>query len=191
MESSRQRSALPRAIGSFYYSAKEKFGEPAPCQRFVAIGKFLDAEPKQVTQAKGFKPWRRRVAYRKARWLWPLHHHHEQHPALVPTANPADAPSINQIANGDFSEEPQKLSLNLHGDPCMALGAGQSSGASDQFRRSIDHQIGSSVRSGAIWQVGLLFSDPTKQGRAPVSYVSLTTSPEPAIRCGELVGHVT
>jgi hypothetical protein len=25
------------------------------------------------------------------------------------------------IANGDFSEEPQKLSLNLHGDPCMAL----------------------------------------------------------------------
>ena len=49
-----------------YYSAKEKFGEPAPCQRFVAIGEFLDAEPKQVTQAKGFKPWRRRVAYRKA-----------------------------------------------------------------------------------------------------------------------------
>ena len=49
-----------------YYSAKEKFGEPAPCQRFVAIGKFLDAEPKQVTQAKGFKPWHRRVAYREA-----------------------------------------------------------------------------------------------------------------------------
>jgi len=49
-----------------YYSAREKFGEPTPCQRFVAIGKFLDAEPKQVTQAKRFKPWRRRVAYRKA-----------------------------------------------------------------------------------------------------------------------------
>jgi EVE domain len=81
-----------------YYSAKEKFGDPAPCQRFVAIGKFLDAEPKQVTQAKGFKRWRRRVAYRKARWLWPLHHHHEQHLAFVPPANPADAPAINVIA---------------------------------------------------------------------------------------------
>ena len=49
-----------------YYSARAKFGEPTPCQRFVAIGKFLDAESKQVTRAKSFKPWRRRVAYRKA-----------------------------------------------------------------------------------------------------------------------------
>jgi hypothetical protein len=31
------------------------------------------------------------------------------------------APAINVIANRDFSEEAQKLSLNLHGDPCMAL----------------------------------------------------------------------
>ena len=49
-----------------YYSPKEKLGEPAPCQRFVAIGQFLDAAPRQVTQTPGFKPWRRRVAYRKA-----------------------------------------------------------------------------------------------------------------------------
>src|SRR4029077_3851269 len=41
-------------------------GEPAPCRRFVAIGQFLDTAPRQVTQTPGFKPWRRRVAYRKA-----------------------------------------------------------------------------------------------------------------------------
>jgi hypothetical protein len=39
-------------------------------------------------------------------------HHHENNTAFVPTTNPADAPAINAIANGDFSEEPQKLSLN-------------------------------------------------------------------------------
>jgi hypothetical protein len=31
----------------------------------------------------------------------------------------ADAPTINVIANGDFSESRRNLSLNLHGDPCM------------------------------------------------------------------------
>jgi hypothetical protein len=50
-----------------------------------------------------------------------MDNHHENNPAFVPPANPADAPAINVIANGDFSEKPQKLSLNLHGDPCMAL----------------------------------------------------------------------
>jgi hypothetical protein len=30
-------------------------------------------------------------------------------------------PAINAVANGDSTEEPQKLSLNLHGDPCMTL----------------------------------------------------------------------
>jgi hypothetical protein len=33
---------------------------------------------------------------------------------------PADAPAINVIADGDVSEEAQKPTLNLHGDPCMA-----------------------------------------------------------------------
>jgi hypothetical protein len=47
---------------------------------------------------------------------------HEQHPTFIPTANPADAPAINVIANRDFSEEPQKLGLNLHGDPCISTG---------------------------------------------------------------------
>jgi hypothetical protein len=49
-----------------------------------------------------------------------LDHHHENNPASVPTGNPADTPTINAIANRDLSEEPQKLGLNLHGDPCMA-----------------------------------------------------------------------
>jgi hypothetical protein len=40
-----------------------------------------------------------------------LDHHHENNPLFVPPANPADAPAINVIANGDFSEEPQKLNL--------------------------------------------------------------------------------
>ena len=49
-----------------YYSGKEKVGESLPCRRFVAIGQVLDAAPRQVTQDPGFKPWRRRVAYREA-----------------------------------------------------------------------------------------------------------------------------
>jgi hypothetical protein len=57
----------------------------------------------------------------RAGWLSPFHHDHEQHLAFVSPANPADAPTINAITNGDFSEEPQKLGLNLHGDPSMAL----------------------------------------------------------------------
>jgi hypothetical protein len=35
---------------------------------------------------------------------------------------PAYAPAVDAIANGDFSEEPQKLGLNLHADPYMAGG---------------------------------------------------------------------
>jgi HD-like signal output (HDOD) protein len=54
------------------------------------------------------------------RWTFPalfraIRHHHEKHPAFVPTAQSADAPAINVIANSDFSEELQKLSLNSHG----------------------------------------------------------------------------
>ena len=62
---------------------------------------------------------------------------------LYPPANPADAPAINAIANRDFSEEPQKLGLNLHDDPCMALLGGTVKPLQRQFRRSIDHQTGS------------------------------------------------
>ena len=50
-----------------YYSAKEKYGEPKPCQKFTAIGQIVDSEPVQVEQAPGFKPWRRKVKYRRAK----------------------------------------------------------------------------------------------------------------------------
>lgn len=49
-----------------YYSGKEKYGQPQPCQRFTAIGQVTDTAPVQVEQRPGFKPWRRKVAYRKA-----------------------------------------------------------------------------------------------------------------------------
>jgi predicted RNA-binding protein len=49
-----------------YYSAKEVYGEPALCQRFTAIGQVVDSGPIQVEQFPGFKPWRRKVAYREA-----------------------------------------------------------------------------------------------------------------------------
>ena len=38
--------------------------------------------------------------------------------------NPANAPPINAIANGGWFEQPQKLGLNLHGNPCMARWGG-------------------------------------------------------------------
>ena len=57
-------------------------------------------------------------------------------PALVPPSNPTHAPAINVIADGDFSEEPEKLGLNLHGDPCMTLPGSAVKAACDQFRFS-------------------------------------------------------
>jgi hypothetical protein len=43
----------------------------------------------------------------------------QREPGTCPD-QPAYAPAVNAIT-GDFSEEPQKLSLYLHGDPCIAL----------------------------------------------------------------------
>lgn len=49
-----------------YYSGNERYREPEPCQRFTAIGRVADSAPEQVEQAPGFRPWRRRVTYRRA-----------------------------------------------------------------------------------------------------------------------------
>jgi hypothetical protein len=81
-------------------------------------------------------PGKRAGPIASAGWLWPFHHHYEQHSALVPPANPAHAPAINVIADGDLSEEPEKLGLNLHGDPCMTLPGSAVKAACDQFRFS-------------------------------------------------------
>jgi predicted RNA-binding protein len=49
-----------------YYSGKEKYREPELCQKFTAIGQVVDREPVRVEQFPGFKPWRRRIRYRRA-----------------------------------------------------------------------------------------------------------------------------
>jgi hypothetical protein len=91
----------------------------------------------------------------RARWLWPFHHNHEKHSALMPPANPAYAPAINVIANRDFSEEPQKLSLNLHGDPCISAGMSSQAAlaANFAFNKSPD-RIKRSIRL-AEWDAAI------------------------------------
>jgi len=50
-----------------FYSSRERFGEPKMGQQFTAIGQVIDAEPTQVAQFPGFKPYRRQVKYRKSK----------------------------------------------------------------------------------------------------------------------------
>jgi predicted RNA-binding protein len=57
---------LSRGDWVIYYSGREKFGEPELCQKFTAIGQVVDAEPIQIEQFPGFKPYRRKIKYRKA-----------------------------------------------------------------------------------------------------------------------------
>ncbi len=49
-----------------YYSGKEKFEEPTPCQKFTAIGEVVDDKPVQVEQFPGFKPFRRQIKYHRS-----------------------------------------------------------------------------------------------------------------------------
>ena len=58
---------LSRGDWVIYYSGKERYGEPAPCQKFTALGRVADAAPFQVTQFPGFRPYRRRVRYERTR----------------------------------------------------------------------------------------------------------------------------
>jgi len=57
---------LSRGDWVIYYSGKEEYGKPNLCQRFTAIGQVVDDKSEQVEQFPGFKPWRRRVKYRRA-----------------------------------------------------------------------------------------------------------------------------
>ena len=50
-----------------YYSSKMKMGFPEPCQEFTALGKIEDQEAYQVSLENGFKPFRRKVSYLKAK----------------------------------------------------------------------------------------------------------------------------
>src|ERR1700680_4165109 len=51
-----------------------------------------------------------------------LDHHHEQHSAFIPPAQPAHAPAIQVIAKLDRLEKPQELRFNMHSPlrTCMA-----------------------------------------------------------------------
>ena len=50
-----------------YYSSKQEFGEPAPCQAFTAIGRISEGEVFTHQMAEGFTPARRLVTYLPAR----------------------------------------------------------------------------------------------------------------------------
>jgi predicted RNA-binding protein len=50
-----------------YYSANEKYGGMIACQKFTAIGQVVDTAARQVEQTSRFKPWRRKVKYRRAK----------------------------------------------------------------------------------------------------------------------------
>jgi predicted RNA-binding protein len=58
---------LSRGDWVIYYSGKERFGEPKICQQFTAIGQVIDSEPTQIEQFPGFKPYRRKIKYRKSK----------------------------------------------------------------------------------------------------------------------------
>lgn len=49
--------------GLIYYSAKEKFGEEAPCQQFTAIGEVIGNEVYQFEMFPGFIPFRRDICF--------------------------------------------------------------------------------------------------------------------------------
>src|SRR4051794_32401690 len=47
-----------------YYSSRQSYAGGAPLKAFTAIGQVMDAEIWQEDEG-GFKPWRRRLTYRK------------------------------------------------------------------------------------------------------------------------------
>lgn len=50
-----------------YYSPSEEFGQNVPCRRFTAIGRIKATPPYQYKMSPDFIPWRRDVAYIKAK----------------------------------------------------------------------------------------------------------------------------
>jgi hypothetical protein len=48
---------------------------------------------------------------------WPLDHHNEKDPALVPTANPAHTPAVDAVAQGHRLEQAQELGFKLYCHP--------------------------------------------------------------------------
>ncbi len=56
-------SKLSKGDWVVYYSAKDKFEDKTPYQKFTAIGQVSDDEPYQPDNNPAFKPYRRNVTY--------------------------------------------------------------------------------------------------------------------------------
>ncbi len=50
-----------------YYSGRERFQQKEPCQKFTAVGRITDHEPRQATTPGGLRPYRRDVRYLRGR----------------------------------------------------------------------------------------------------------------------------
>lgn len=48
-----------------FYSAKDKYEDGKPLQKFTALGQVTDEEPYQPDVSENFKPYRRKVAFEK------------------------------------------------------------------------------------------------------------------------------
>lgn len=49
--------------GVIYYSSKLKFGEPAPCREFTAIGTVMDGDVYSIQMSEDFCPSRREIEF--------------------------------------------------------------------------------------------------------------------------------
>lgn len=56
---------LSRGDGIIYYSPREKMRSGKALKSFTAIGTVVDDKPYEANQSEGFKPFRRKVRYRK------------------------------------------------------------------------------------------------------------------------------
>lgn len=64
--------SLKRGDWIVYYSPKEKLGEGDAVMAFTTIGQVTSEEPYQVTQAKGFEPFRVDVKYAQGATTAPI-----------------------------------------------------------------------------------------------------------------------
>jgi len=64
-----QLAKMEKGDWVIYYSAKGKYKEGKPYQKFTAIGQVEDNKPYQVTVNPDFEPWRRKINFYSVREL--------------------------------------------------------------------------------------------------------------------------
>ena len=72
------------------------------------------------------------------------------------------------IADGDFSEEPEKLGLNLHGDPCISAGL-SSQGRLRPISLFNSDRMKSSIRGDLPWD-SFLLNRQSKDGQSTYDF---------------------